>query len=631
MTYRPIPTRWPWKARIWRAMRRSASIRGRQTRSRSSWRCAMSAPFSRRIGRRPPNRWPPPHNRPQAPLFPASGVERGRNSQVIARKIAIAQARQQGRRDKADHRAGEDVERDCLARPGGGKNRGRDQRRRSAGEYRGELKPDRGAAVAQARREAFGGQRRHNNQTRDRRIKQRVIGKREQAGGRGPKHIDLPAPEPVRQVAGKRDREQRQKRHGEQDRKQEVSRHMDDLEAIGKNKGGVDIDRTHLSHPRESGEDDFPRLTLEYLDHRGARDPFVGNHFLKYRRFQDAEPDPQSDHDHDQAQPEWHPPPPAQKRRARQSAAGQDRKIGQKETGRPAPLRPRGEQSAVLVRSGPLHRQQHRPAPFAADPDPLDETQCNQCDRAPDADRLVGRHAADQKSRQAGQQQRRNQRRLAADAVAVMAEDRSPDRPRGEADGKYGEGLQRADQRLGGRKIQFCKDESGQLAVDEKIVPLDRRSDRTGDHRAAQLAAVLGIGKRNGGNLGRGHQRPPVYGRPLIRSARTFAASFSGFFLEPATIASEPPRQKPLPGASPRAIGAAHSGGGHGEPAIRETANRQPFFPGRAQRPADALRSLPQRLLPAARSFSASARSSGRFTLKNGSTGWPAKATVLSR
>ena len=62
----------------------------------------------------------------------------------------------------------------------------------------------------------------------------------------------------------------------------------------------------------------------------------------------------------------------------------------------------------------------------------------------PEADRGVGRQHADQDAGDAHQQQRRDQRRLAADPVAPVAEDRRADRPRGEADGVGRERRQRA-------------------------------------------------------------------------------------------------------------------------------------------------------------------------------------------
>ena len=55
----------------------------------------------------------------------------------------------------------------------------------------------------------------------------------------------------------------------------------------------------------------------------------------------------------------------------------------------------------------------------------------------------VGRHEGDEEGRDAHAQQRGDQRRLAADAIAVMAEDRGADRPRDEADEIGAEGEQR--------------------------------------------------------------------------------------------------------------------------------------------------------------------------------------------
>ncbi len=63
-TCRPTPTRWRWRARISRPMHKSASIRGRRTRSRSNSRCATCARSSKQTGRRVrrSDRWPPPRS-----------------------------------------------------------------------------------------------------------------------------------------------------------------------------------------------------------------------------------------------------------------------------------------------------------------------------------------------------------------------------------------------------------------------------------------------------------------------------------------------------------------------------------------------------------------------------------------
>src|SRR5271167_4918800 len=60
-----------------------------------------------------------------------------------------------------------------------------------------------------------------------------------------------------------------------------------------------------------------------------------------------------------------------------------------------------GNETAMMVGSRPLHGQQHRAAPLAADPDTLDETQDGQDDRTPDADLRISRHERDEKRRNA--------------------------------------------------------------------------------------------------------------------------------------------------------------------------------------------------------------------------------------
>ena len=66
--------------------------------------------------------------------------------------------------------------------------------------------------------------------------------------------------------------------------------------------------------------------------------------------------------------------------------------------------------------------------------------------RAPDADRRVGRHEADADGGDAHHHHRDDEQRLAADAIAVVAEDRRAHRPRDEADEIGRERQQRADE-----------------------------------------------------------------------------------------------------------------------------------------------------------------------------------------
>ena len=185
-------------------------------------------------------------------------------------------------------------------------------------------------------------------------------------------------------------------------------------------------------------------------------------------------------------------------------AERQHREIGQEQPGRHAELRPGGDEAAMLVAARPLHRQQHRAAPFAADADALQEAQHGQQDRAPDADAGVAGHQCHQEGGNAHQHQRRDQRRLAADAVAEMAEDRRPDRAGDEADRIDQERLQRADQRIGFREIELREHQAGDGAVEEEVVPLDRGADRAGEHGATQLRAMVGVAPGGVRRAGRG-------------------------------------------------------------------------------------------------------------------------------
>ena len=111
-----------------------------------------------------------------------------------------------------------------------------------------------------------------------------------------------------------------------------------------------------------------------------------------------------------------------------------------------------------------------------------------QDDSAPNADLLVGRDKAHGKGRKAGQQQGRDQRRLAAYPIPVMAEDHRPDGAGHKTDSVDGERLQHADERIGPGKEELAEDQSGHLAVEEKIVPFDRRTDRARDHGPTKVA-----------------------------------------------------------------------------------------------------------------------------------------------
>jgi hypothetical protein len=68
------------------------------------------------------------------------------------------------------------------------------------------------------------------------------------------------------------------------------------------------------------------------------------------------------------------------------------------------------------------------------------------------------------------------------------------------------EGLQCPDQRVGVGEIQFREDEGGYENVEQEIVRLDHCTDRTRDDCAAQLPAMLGLGKLACGDSGCRHR-----------------------------------------------------------------------------------------------------------------------------
>ena len=195
----------------------------------------------------------------------------------------------------------------------------------------------------------------------------------------------------------------------------------------------------------------------------------------------DAEPDVEPDGDHHEAKQERDAPAPNQELVAGDAAEHQHGYVCQQQAGGTAELRPGGDEAAVLVGPRPLHREQHRATPLAADANALDKTDDGQDDCTPDSDRFIGGDEADRGGRKPGQEQRGYQRRLAADAVAKVAEDRGADRPGDETHCVNGERLQHADQRIGLGKKQLAKDEAGHRAVEQEVVPFDGGAYGAGD------------------------------------------------------------------------------------------------------------------------------------------------------
>ena len=223
-----------------------------------------------------------------------------------------------------------------------------------------------------------------------------------------------------------------------------------------------------------------PLLDLVVVDQR-----------LEGRRLEDAEPDPQADPDEQDGEGKRYPPTPSGELIPGPRAERQYRKVREEQTARHAELRPRCDEAALVMVTRPFHCQQYRSAPLPTDADALDHAQKGQDHGAPNTDRLVGGNKGDQKGRDAHAQKRGDQGRLAPDAVAVMAEYRGADRAADKADEVGAERRERCGERIFVGEVELAEDQAGRGAVDEEIVPFDRGADRRGDHRLAQLRAVL--------------------------------------------------------------------------------------------------------------------------------------------
>jgi hypothetical protein len=130
-----------------------------------------------------------------------------------------------------------------------------------------------------------------------------------------------------------------------------------------------------------------------------------------------------------------------------------------------------------------LGDEQHRTAPLTAQGEPLDHPQQRQQQRRGQADRRVGRQQADRERRAPHHQQADDQQLFAADPVAEVAEDQAAQRARDEPHGVGGERQHGADQRVGLGEEDVVEHERGGRAVEEEVVPLDRRADEAGgDH-----------------------------------------------------------------------------------------------------------------------------------------------------
>jgi hypothetical protein len=139
-----------------------------------------------------------------------------------------------------------------------------------------------------------------------------------------------------------------------------------------------------------------------------------------------------------------------------------------------------------------LQRHEHGPAPLAAEPQPLDDPEHHQQDGRGHADGGIGRQQADEEGGDAHHQQGHHQHGLAAQLVAVVAEDDPADGAGDEPGGRGGEGQQRAGKRVGVGEEQLVEDQGRSRAIEEEVVPLQGGADQAGDDDLADGPGLVG-------------------------------------------------------------------------------------------------------------------------------------------
>ena len=151
-----------------------------------------------------------------------------------------------------------------------------------------------------------------------------------------------------------------------------------------------------------------------------------------------------------------------------------------------------------------LRDEEHGAAPLAADGEALHEAEQHEEDGRAVPDLGVGRQRAHEEGRDADQDEGELQQALAAELVAVVAEDEATDRAGDEADGEGAEGEQGAGDRVGGGEEHRREDDRGRDAVEEEVVPLDGGAEHAGRDDADDRTPLGG--RRSGFGHG-GHER----------------------------------------------------------------------------------------------------------------------------
>src|SRR5262245_15483006 len=219
---------------------------------------------------------------------------------------------------------------------------------------------------------------------------------------------------------------------------------------------------------------------------RVGRGATPGLDLLEDRRLAEREPDVDRDRDEQERDDERQAPTPGVEGFDAEPGSDADDR-GQRnddaEGGRR--LQPSRVVPTVLV-IDVLGHVRDRAAVLATQAEALDQTEDEQDDRGGQPDHLIGRHEADERSREPHAAQRDEKGVLAADLVTEPAEEERPQRPDQEADR---ENRYRAQEGRDGVTLleELDGENRRQTAEDIEVVPLDDVSNSRRDDDAAEL------------------------------------------------------------------------------------------------------------------------------------------------
>lgn len=260
-----------------------------------------------------------------------------------------------------------------------------------------------------------------------------------------PQEQGAPASDAVRPRCGRPDARGEGQSADQRDHEHVAARDPQGTGGVGQAEGGGRVEGAEDDDHGAGAQQDLPRTRAQHLP---ERDPAQGvrlRHRTEDRGLGHLQPDQQADRGEHEGQQERDAPSPRDERRVRQSRGdGPEDSRGHEQAQRSTQLRS-GSVPAPAPAGRVLDRQQRGAAELPAQPDALDEPQQDQEGGRGGPPQRVPGQEPDESGRQAHHQERDDQDRLAAEAVAEVAEHHGAQGPGHEGDAEGGErGEQRA-------------------------------------------------------------------------------------------------------------------------------------------------------------------------------------------